>query len=185
VLLESGLVWDACCVLNLAATNRASDILASFSRPSYVVKEVYRNEVISLRPLPEEDPTGKQVPVDLTPLFSSGLLQEIELTQIERIRFAILSEDINDGEARSAAAALERNLSLVTDDRSAINHLSLNYKNLIIYRTPDWVNRWSSFLNISEDELKDVIRRIRKCARYDAPSDHPLKKWWQSYLKEE
>jgi hypothetical protein len=181
VLLESGLVWDACGILNLAATQHEADILASFNCPSYIVKEVHENEVIALRPLPEEDPSGGMIKIDLSPLFHSGLLQEVKLDLLERQQYALLAQQIDDGEARSAAFALGHHCRLVTDDKTAIKRLNANYGHLVIHRTPDWIRSWVSIRNVGDDEVKDVIRRINKCARYDAPADHPLKGWWKAY----
>jgi hypothetical protein len=90
---------------------------------------------------------------------------------------------MNDGEARSAAYALENRCCLVTDDKAAIKRLDAKYGHLVMHRTPDWMMSWASTRNISDEELKEVIRRIKKCARYDAPADHPLKEWWSACLK--
>ena len=92
-----GIAWDACGLLNLAASGSGGEILAAQGCASYVVREVLEAEVIYQRPLPEEDPEGRLVPVDLSPLFEADLLTETEPTDEERETALILAQDVDDG----------------------------------------------------------------------------------------
>src|SRR5579872_976556 len=101
----AGLMWDTSGLLNLVATGHAAEILASLGCLSYVVDRVRTTEVIYIRPLPEKDPTGALIPVDLAPLLESNALYEVALTADELMTFVAFATDVDDGEARTAAAA--------------------------------------------------------------------------------
>src|SRR5579864_1673701 len=115
-----GLVWDACALLNLLATREEIRILKAMRCSSYVVAEVLRDEVLHLRPLPEEDPLGRLVAADTSSLLHDGQLTEVSLGPTELATFVRFAAFIDDGEARSAAVALHRGFRLVTDDRKSL-----------------------------------------------------------------
>ena len=173
-----GLVWDACSLLNLVATRRASDILTVFGCPSYVVKQVREGEVRYLRPLPEEDRQGTLVTVDLAPLFDVGAFQQVELEVAEQALFVDFATAIDDGEARSLAVAVQRGLWLVTDDRACLR-LAREYPTPVpTITTPDLMKYWSEQASVDTATLTETIRRIQICANYHPRRVHPLNSWW-------
>jgi hypothetical protein len=177
-----GLVWDACALLNLLATGREEEILASFTCPSLVVREVREGEVFYLRPLPEEGGADDKVPVDLAPLIASGLLQETELDAAERATFVAFATRIDDGEARSAAVATRRGLWLVTDDRPCRNLVGSLPAPLPVLTTPDWVKWWSDASRSTTDVVAETVRRIQCRASFRVQRNHPLREWWNGLL---
>lgn len=180
--LLPGMVWDACTMLNLMATGRASEILTALDSPSYIVQEVRAGEVFSLRPLPEEDPKGTLVPVDLAPLIESGILQEIAMSPAEQATFVAFAAEVDDGEARSSAVAVHRGLTLVTDDKASIRHVQALVPPLTVLMTIDWVKMWVDKQDVDKATLGAVLRRIEICAHYRPRRNHPLKAWWESHL---
>lgn len=175
-------VWDAVSMLNLVATNRAQEILATLGGQSYIVKEVREGEVIYLRPLLEEDAPGKLISVDLAPLLTSGLMQEVELTQPERVTFISFAARVDDGEARSVALASHRGLCLVTDDKLGIRLAQGLTPPVPVLTTLEWIKQWADVAAVSKAVLEDVIRRIDICAHFRPQRNHSLKSWWQSHL---
>jgi hypothetical protein len=175
-----GLVWDACSLLNLVATGCAPDILLVLGCPSYVVKQVREGEVLTLRPLPEEDPQGKLVSVDLLQLFDAGGLQEAELDREEQKLFVGFAAEIDDGEARSLAVAARRGLWLVTDDCPSLRVAREYASPVPTLTTPDWVKYWSEQASADASTLTEAIRRIQVCASYHPRRAHPLKAWWDA-----
>ena len=175
-----GLIWDACDLLNLAATGRASDILSVLGCPSYVVKEVREGEVLSLRKLPTDDQPGELVAADLTPLLTSGALTDVELTEYELALFVHFAAAVDDGEARSLAAAASRNLWLVTDDRPALRTAREHTPPILTITTPDWMKYWAETAMVDAEALSDAIRRIQVCANFIPRRIDPLKSWWDA-----
>ena len=179
---EIPLIWDACGLLNLAATAQAQEILTALSCPSYVVAQVHAAEVLFLRPLPEEDPQGNLVEMDLSELFSAGLLEEVSLTAAEEELFVRYAQEVDDGEARTAAAAVSRGWRVATDDRAAIRLLrSLSLPPPVV-TTPDWLKQWADTGQLDATSLDGVLRRVELCARYRPRRIHPLCDWWNGQM---
>lgn len=172
------LIWDACGLLNLMATARSGEILAALTTPCVVVREVRTGETLYLRPLPEEDPRGALVLVDPTPLLASGLLQEITLTPEEQELYVEYAAEVDDGEARTAAAAITRGLRIATDDRAAIRFVSALSPAPGVLTTPDWLKQWADTAQPDPVVLGAVLRRVEVCARYRPRKLHPLYDWW-------
>ncbi len=172
---RSGLMWDACCLVNLAASGRAEEILSSLGCPSFVVNKVYEQEVIYLRPM-AEDKSDNLEKIDLTPLMQQGLLQETILDQREQDMFVDLARELDDGEAMTLAAAIHRGFSLVSDDRVAWR--LAREQNVPILTTPGWLKYWANISSISSEEIKNVIKYISIRARFLPPRRDPDYQWW-------
>jgi hypothetical protein len=175
-----GLIWDACSLLNLGATRRVSEILATFGCSSYVVRQVREGEVLYLRPLPEEDPQGSLVMVDLAPLLEAGALQEVVLTAEEQAMFVAFAAKLDDGEARSAAVAAHRGWWLVTDDRVSLRVAREYSAPITTVTTPEWIKHWAEEASVDEKTLAETLRCIQVCASYTPRRVHPLKGWWDA-----
>ena len=178
--LLPGMVWDACTALNLMATDKAAEILTSFGRPNYIVRQVREGEVFSLRPLPEDDPKGDLVAVDLKPLIKLGILIEVELTIEELAAFVKFAAEMDDGEARTLAVAVHRGLLMVTDDKKSIRLAQILEPPIEVLTTLDWVKSWVDKNGVESATLSAVLRRIEICAHYRPRRSHPLKAWWES-----
>ncbi len=176
----TGLVWDACALLNLVATRYAAQILGVFGCPSFIVRQVREGEVLYLRPLPEEDPQGNLVPVDVTDLLKAGALQEVELIGAEQATFIVFAAEMDDGEAQSAAVAAHRGWWLVTDDRVSLRAAREYTPSIPTITTPEWVKRWAEKASVDQKRLAEVLRRIRICSDYYPRRMHPLKDWWDA-----
>jgi hypothetical protein len=178
----SGWAWDACALLNLAATGHAPEILSALAVPSYSVKEVLQNEVLYLRPLPEEEPPNTLEKVDLSGLIQSGYLQLVELDEVEIADFVMHAAAMDDGEARTVTVALHRNLGVVTDDRLPMKYLKTVGSTIPTLTTPEWVKAWGDIAHPSSEVLSEVLRRIRFKSRYQPRSNHPLYPWWNAHF---
>lgn len=179
-----GLIWDACALLNLVATRCEGQILAVFDCPSYVVKQVREGEAIYLRPLPEEDPRGSLLPVDLKSLMQTGALTEVEVATEEMAAFVAFAAEMDDGEARSAAIAAHRGWRLITDDRVSLRIAREYPTSIPTMTTPEWVKQWADSASVTPELLAQVLRRVQICASYHPRRIHPLKAWWDASLPE-
>jgi hypothetical protein len=180
---RKGWVWDASGFISLLATRRVREILSALGASSYIVKEVRAQEILFIRPFPDDEPSDYRIEEDIRDLMDAGLLTEIELDEIEIERFIGFAAEIDDGEARSMAAAVERGLHLITDDRPAVKLGKSLPRPLTILMTPEWVKRWSDISNPDPSVVTEVIKRIQISARYRPRSSHPLKAWWDRRLE--
>ncbi|HZT42300.1 MAG TPA: hypothetical protein VFA07_08920 [Chthonomonadaceae bacterium] len=176
------LIWDACTLLNLVATRRASEILTVLGCPSFIVKQVREKEILYLRPLPDADPPERLIPVDLTPLQDMGALQDVELTAAEQATFVTFAVEMDDGEARSAAVAAHRGWWLVTDDRVSLRVARKHSTPIHTVTTPEWVRYWSEEASVDDTTLAQTLNRSQICANYIPRRVHPLRGWWDTHL---
>lgn len=181
--MPEGFVWDASGFISLLATKRAREILSILGAFSYIVKEVRAQEILFIRPFPDDDSSDYIIENDLKNLLDVRLLMEIELDEIENERFIEFAAEIDDGEARSMAVAVERNLRLITDDRPTVNLGKSLSRPLTILTTPEWVKQWADLSNPDPSVVTEVVKRIQISARYRPRSSHPLKAWWDRQLE--
>lgn len=173
-----GLVWDACTLINLAATGRAEDVLRSMGCPCYVVQKVREDEVISLRPMPDENPLVKRHLLDLSPLLVNDALQDVALTDEEQEMFVDLAVDLDDGEAMTLAVACHRSLWMVTDERKVIRLAAQLPVPVTILTTPMWLKHWADARNVASEVLDEVQVQVETRARYHPHTTDSLYNWW-------
>lgn len=170
------LLNDSSVLLNLLATNRFAEI-ASGSLWQFALCPAVIAEVNELR----DEHSGELVPVDLSPLISSGLLQVLELSgddeQALYIEQAIV---VDDGEAMSIAIAASRHLELAIDDKQAANHARRRFPEIKLWTTPGILKRWADSDRIDAVSLSAAIQLIESRSRYIPPKSHPLTAWWQA-----
>ena len=172
------LVWDACDLLCLVASNRASEILVALGCPCFVVREVLAGETLWLRLLPEEAGQPSLIRGDLSDLLQDGLLHEITMTQPEALLMVEYAEVLDDGEARTAAAAFTRGWLVATSDRAAVRLLRSLEPPPPVLTAVDWVKQWSEAVSADPGAVAEVIRRIELRSRWRPPRAHPLAAWW-------
>jgi hypothetical protein len=175
------LITDASTALNLYASGRMAEIIASVPVPvalAQYVKEVELRWVYSV-PVPG---TGKQTrePIDLQPLIDGGYLV-VESLQAgnEEVTSVNLSVVLDDGEADTAAIALHRNWAIGVDDRQAQSYLRRAMPQLQLVSTPDLLLNWATVGAPSSSIVREVLRTIEVCGKYVPNRNHPLAQWWQ------
>jgi hypothetical protein len=173
-----GLIWDACTLINLAATGRAEEVLRSMGCPCFVVQKVREDEVIFLRPMPGENPLVKCHLLGLSPLLVNDALFDFTLTDEEQEMFVDLAVSLDDGEAMTLAAAYHRRLCMVTDERKVISLAAALSIPITILTTPAWLKHWAEARNVSSEVLDNVQNQVETRARYHPHMTDPLCHWW-------
>jgi hypothetical protein len=170
------LLNDSSVLLNLIAGDCLSSIVADTGWQLAICPAV-RDEAKKLRDLA----TGDMVPLDITPLIGSGLLQVLELAgEEEQTLYVEQSVLVDDGEAMSIAIAASRSLELAIDDKQASNHTHRAFPKLKLWTTPEILKHWVETASVPPVKLSEVIRLIEARARYFPFKSHPLKVWWES-----
>ncbi len=176
-------VWDTCSLVNLIASRRAAQILKVLNSGARIVREVLAQEVLYVRPLPEEDATVtlRQAQDAVTELRGASLLTVVDLNESETSLFVKLATEIDDGEARTLAIAASRNWCAATDDRPALRTARNLTPPIVTITTPEWVRQWADSSGADVESVKSVVRNIELCARFTAPRNSPQFDWWKAH----
>jgi predicted nucleic acid-binding protein len=165
-------------LLNLIATDRIADIADALGRQFAICTRV-RDEVKTLR----DAITGEMVPIDLTPIISTGTILVFDFASpAERDLFVQEAAIVDDGEAMSIAIAVCREHALAIDDRKATNHLRKQFPQIELWSTPRILKHWGQ--KVSSAELARALRNIETKARYRPPKEHNEALWWNSARNE-
>lgn len=171
---------DACAVVNLYATRRMEHILATIDGPVAVVDVVEREAQYVFRGGEGEDAKERE-PIDLQPCIGRGVLAVIETTDEEELLTYIdLSQELDDGEAMTAALAIHRGYTVVTDDRKAARVLA--GQTVTLRTTLDLVRAWADHQAVSAEVLGVVLTDLRERGNYYPARSHPLRSWWDTAL---
>lgn len=171
---------DACAVLNLYATRRMESILAAVDGSVAVVDVVAREAQFVRRGGTGED-ARERVQIDLQTLVDDGLLGVIS-TDIEEelLTFIDLSQEVDDGEAMTAALAIHRGCIVVTDDRKASRILFA--RGVTLRTSLDLIRVWSNSSSVTRQVLRTALVDLQQRGNYDTPRGHPLREWWDEVM---
>lgn len=151
---------DACSVVNLYATRRMDQILAAIGGPVAVADIVEREAQYVFQGGDGEDAREREA-IDLQPWVSQGMLSLIEATHEEELlTFIDLTQELDDGEAMTAALAMHRGFTVVTDDRKAIRVLTS--RAVPLRGTLDLVKTWADQQAFESETLCVVLTDLRE-----------------------
>lgn len=179
IIRDSHVVLDACCIINLAPTGEFDSILSAIPTQFVVASYVLKQEVLSY-----VDMSGQEIPFDLSGIIQNSLILEVDIdySQEDEPNYVVTfaAQNLDAGEADSAAIAINRGWAIATDDRRAIKVISQTSPKTQIVTTPELMKFWVDKLDIPETRVKQAVKSIRK---YAPPNSHPLINWWKKYLE--
>ena len=180
--VRAHMILDACCMINLAASDYMESILYALPTQKTISRYVREKEVRYVY-----GDSGEQISIDLQPLLDNTLLHLVDLESEDEqqtvVQLAYLSNGkMGNGEAISASIALHRDWTFATDDRDAILLLQQHQPQLHLVTTPDLLKYWASVDILSDDAVREVLEKIYRRARYKPYVDHHLEQWWQKHL---
>jgi predicted nucleic acid-binding protein len=179
----SPLLLDARCVINLFASQRAAEILAALGQPVAVAAHVAYEEALYFYSGPPENVRQSKEQIRFDPLIQQGLVTVASLAgEREQEAFVRLAAALDDGEAMTAAIAIERGWSIATDDGRAINYLAAHYPAVEVVTTPALLRRWAEAGQPAAHEVRDTLEAVRLRANFSIGAKHSLYAWWQSWL---
>lgn len=171
---HEALILDACCAINLFATDHGGDILRSIGCPIVVARFVAERELLSLAAL---SLSGNQSMEDQLARHTAAI---IELEEAEEELFFSLAAQMDDGEAITAAVAISRHWAIATDERKVGAILNRVAPALRVMTTPELVKHWAETSAIDVFTLRGVLAGIESKARFRPWRAHPLHDWWRS-----
>jgi hypothetical protein len=97
----------------------------------------------------------------------------------EKRLYVDLAADLDDGEAMTLAIAYERRIPAATDDRKARRIVRERFgDDLLLLSTAEIMNDWAQLVTDEPAKVREALKRIEIVARYQPPSDDPLRGWW-------
>lgn len=171
---------DACAVINFFATTNMDQILASIPGPVAVV-DIVAAEPLFVRRGDSGDDADEREPVDLAPLVSGGLLTVIDSDdEAELLTYLDFALEVDSGEAMTAALALHRNATVVTDDRKALR-LLMNH-GIPAQSTLAILKACCEQIAAPEQIARTMLWNLRVRARYVPGRNHEHRTWWEAML---
>lgn len=171
---------DACCVINLYASGRISDILRSLPIVVAIATHVLQKEALYVLHV-RDDGVIEKISVNLAPLVASHLISLMDIESLDEqaavVNFAALRFD--DGEAVTAALALHRGAAVATDERRILGVLRTSFPQVAVITTSALVWHWADQTKASPGEVRAVLRNIEEGGRFVPPRDDPYYAWWQ------
>ncbi len=113
--------------------------------------------------------------------LSQGLLQVVpDASEEELNTFIDFAVELGDGEAMTAAIALHRGYSVVTDDRVALRVIGDRAPMLpSLQLIKEWIEREQ----ISREIAREALRNLRQRGSYLPGRKHPLRTWWDELFE--
>ena len=174
-------IVDACCLINLYASEKPIEIVRAFGAEFFVPDRV-RGEALTIR-RPAEDDVAKYVsePIDLTEALDASILQECRVEgRTENEDFVRYAMELDDGEAACLAIAKQRGWVVATDDRKAIRLATA--ERIDVITTPELMHRWAEVAKPKDEEVAEALRRIERFARFRLGKSAKHSQWWATLI---
>lgn len=183
VFLHDCIILDACCVMNLYASRKMSEILETIPKPVAIAAYIHKEEALWVYGGPDDNVTQEKERIDLQPLIERRLLTvvspETETEQNTFVAFATILGD--DGESITGAIALHRNWVIATDDKKASRFFNREAPQLQIISTLELLKHWVNTVQPPSEIISTTLRAMQQRANYKPSDKHPLYGWWKTW----
>ena len=174
---------DACCLINLLATDRLEEILRALPCELATSRFIVTNEVLSLRSSPISGAPEERELISSERLERSDCLTILEASGQEEIaQVARFGEELDDGEASICALAVTRGGAVATDDAKALRVLQRLAPGVSTVQTPELLFEWARISRPSHDQIGKMLRAVRHRARFHPRRDAPRFEWWNGFF---
>jgi len=171
-------VIDACCTLNLLATEREVAIVGGLELHMFDTPQV-SGEAIYLWTPPDNDGERTKVPTSTAALREGGYLETRPLDTDALVdAFVIAAARIKDTDASCIALAGVMGLPLVSDDRKERRIARDIFPKIELISTLDLLHQASEKLGWKRAELAAVARNLRWRGNFAVPKQDPLGEWY-------
>ena len=178
-MANPNLLLDASCLINLCASGCLSDLALVLPFQLCVID--YLKDREALWTWSVEDTKEKQktlISPLLAPLIRNNYITLISLLPEETALFTLLAQEMDEGEAMTAAVAISRGFAMAVDDNKARQTIIGRAPGIELLTTPDLLWKWSQQGNIQTDQLRKVLISIQRGASYVPRQTHPRGNWW-------
>ena len=171
-------ILDACCLINLYATDMFREILRGIGGSWRVVAPALA-EATFLRDVSD---TGEEQlrQIDLSAAVSEGVLFIVDATTATELEtFVELAAQLDDAEALGLAIAKHHGWRLATDDRKACS--IARSMDVGVVTTPELMKAWAKAVGVGPTQIRAALSKITLHARFTPGPSFPEFKWWQKY----
>lgn len=169
------LLVDACVLINLVASGHLEEILAANEVSLVAVEEVIE-ETLYIRDA--ADP-GQLREIDMNRLQAMGHVRVIKLEGSEEDKFVELAGRLDDGEAATLAAGMNRSLTVATDDKAALRLIDELDLEVGTTSTSKLLRAWADSDPDAGEMVVEALRRIERLASYKPNLADPNHDWWR------
>ncbi len=184
IFSRDGVILNACCLRNICASGCMLAILGALPIPTMIARVVYNQEQ-PLRIL-HENKEGEGLVVehiDLQPILNAGLLVMASLSsEAEYAKMVDLATVLEDGEATTAALALQRRWAIGVDGLATAALMRQHLPDVQIVSTPILIQQWVERSRPPSRTLRAALQNMHQGTGYAPPVHHPLYLWWQEVL---
>jgi predicted nucleic acid-binding protein len=167
---EQVIVLDACVVINLWASRRFDEILATSGFRAVIAVQAAAEAVWI------EDELGQRERIPTDDLAASGRVEIWTPIDDELEVLLELAASLGDGEAGSLAVAHGRRLPVATDDRPARRAARGLSPQVTLRSTSQLMRAWA--VERAPTEVAQVLERIEIGAKFQPPQRDPDAPWW-------
>jgi hypothetical protein len=185
---------DACCLINLFATDLVTEILEALPYKFAAARYVAEEEVLEIEAVPGDEGSGGDTDrvvlrPRITELIDKGILSKLEISSSdERVELVRFAAELDDGEAETLALALTRGGRVATDDKKAIRVAEEAWASNTVsrsapcLRTTDLIFEWADLKEIEDADLARILRDIARRASFLPPKSDPHFERWMELL---
>ncbi|HXU29668.1 MAG TPA: hypothetical protein VN851_03735 [Thermoanaerobaculia bacterium] len=171
---------DACCLINLLATEHAGEILETLSYRCAVPRFVAEKEVLRFS---RKSTGGEQRPISLAEIRAEIGVEILDIeSPAESAELLRLGELLDEGEANACALAVGRHGGVATDDKKALALLARMTPEVPTVQTPEIFFEAFAASRWSELEARRMLRAIRDRASFVPRRGAPHFDWWNRLL---
>lgn len=174
------LLLDACVAINLAAAARL-DQMADSLQVTFMIVDQAALEAGYLRDT--VDGATVLTPINLDQFAPSETLEIRRLAPSELALYLELASIVDDGEAATIAVALHQRIDLATDDRRA-RRLCAERGLAEPERTVSLLHAYAEAAGLEEEELREMLIRVRDRASFLPARSDPHLKWWNDHIRD-
>jgi predicted nucleic acid-binding protein len=174
------LLLDACCLINLVATDQIQDILKALPYDCATSRLVVSTEVISV---------GRSASTSAAmerEILAPPYLESLEALRIldfssegDLARFIQFAAELDDGEASICALAVANRGAVATDDRKTLRLLERKHSQVAVVQTPELLYEWAELEGLRDQEMVEVLRSVYRRGRFYPRRDAPRFDWWE------
>src|ERR1700730_8700084 len=178
------LLLDACCLINVLATERIDEILGWLPYRCATSGLVASKEVLSIAAegLATEPLRREVIPPDRLDRIANLALLDLE-TDEEISGFVRFAMQLDDGEASVCALAVARGGEVATDDRKALRILASLTSPVPTLQTPELLYEWAERLKVPEGDIHSVLRQVHRRGRFYPRDGAPRFAWWETFIR--
>jgi hypothetical protein len=181
--MTRAIVMDACCMLNVLATQLEVEIVEACDL-SLLMSERAHREALFLHGPPDDDGVRAKYPASTERLRSAGHLK-IRVLDTTALQDALIecAAQLRDEDASCVALAGVLGVPLMTDDGKEQRVARSIFPKIEVVSTLAVLHEAAKALALSEEDLSQIASHLRWRGNFAPPRRDPLSPWYAELLR--